>query len=283
MINVEQLRYVRLGTRDLPGAVNFAQQILGLELVGRTEEIAYLRSDYRDHTLVYVADSSHRAVAVEARDVAAIDAAERALSQAGHAVERGTPSLCAERKVKDFLAFHDRSGNRVEIVVRPLTSGWRYFGARDAGITGLSAVALRSTHSGDDERLWTTIFNGEVRDWVGDAAYVGFDDAHHRLAIHPSDRPGILAVEFAVESVDQLMQNWYFLANAQVRIAHGPGRRPTSGQLFVTFHGPDDVLYSFVAEGTRIADRAAHRARQFAKAPLSFCAWGSESDIPEFR
>jgi catechol 2,3-dioxygenase-like lactoylglutathione lyase family enzyme len=49
-----------------------------------------------------------------------------------------------------------------------------------------------------------------------------------------------------------------------------------------TFHGPDDVLYSFVAEGSQIADRHAHRSRQFVKAPLSFCCWGSESQIVEF-
>jgi 2,3-dihydroxy-p-cumate/2,3-dihydroxybenzoate 3,4-dioxygenase len=100
--------------------------------------------------------------------------------------------------------------------------------------------------------------------------------------VHPAEQPGILAVEFAVESLDQLMQNWYFLGNSQVKIAHGPGRRPTSDQLFVTFHGPDDVLYSFVAEGSQIADRHAHRSRQFVKAPLSFCCWGSESQIVEF-
>ena len=33
MIAIEQLRYVRLGTRDLAGAAQFAQRILGLELV----------------------------------------------------------------------------------------------------------------------------------------------------------------------------------------------------------------------------------------------------------
>jgi catechol 2,3-dioxygenase-like lactoylglutathione lyase family enzyme len=32
MIAIERLRYVRLGTRDLATSVNFAQQVLGLEL-----------------------------------------------------------------------------------------------------------------------------------------------------------------------------------------------------------------------------------------------------------
>jgi 2,3-dihydroxy-p-cumate/2,3-dihydroxybenzoate 3,4-dioxygenase len=282
MTPIEQLRYVRLGTRDLAAAIEFGQKILGLQLIGRTDGQAFLRSDARDHTLVYVAGTGAQAVGLEVRDLTALAAAELALAAAGYAVERGSPADCADRKVKALIAFKDASGNRIELVVRPLHSGWRYFPSRDAGVTGLAAVALRGPNVGADEKLLTTLLSGRVRDWVGDAVYIGFDEAHHRLAIHPADRAGVLAVEFAVEGVDQLMQSWYFLNQSQVRIAHGPGRRPTSGQLFVTFHGPDDMLYSYVADGVRIADDDKRLPRQFARTPLSFCAWGSESDVAEF-
>jgi 2,3-dihydroxy-p-cumate/2,3-dihydroxybenzoate 3,4-dioxygenase len=282
MIAIEQLRYVRLGTRDLAASVNFARQVLGLELVRQTDRIADFRSDHRDPSLAYTTDAYGHALALELRDIESLDAAEKVLSEAGYAVERGTAEQCAERKVMAFIAINDRPGPQIELVVRPLTSGWRYFPSRDAGVTGLAAVALRSSRPETDLRLWTKLLDGTISDRVGDAAYVGFDEVHHRIAVHPAEQSGILAVELAVESVDQLMQNWYFLGNSQVKIAHGPGRRPTSGQLFVTFYGPDDVLYSFVAEGSRIADRRAHRSRQFAKAPLSFCCWGSESQVVEF-
>jgi 2,3-dihydroxy-p-cumate/2,3-dihydroxybenzoate 3,4-dioxygenase len=43
-------------------------------------------------------------------------------------------------KVKDMISFADFSGNRIELVVRPLNSGWRYFPSRDAGISGLADV-----------------------------------------------------------------------------------------------------------------------------------------------
>jgi 2,3-dihydroxy-p-cumate/2,3-dihydroxybenzoate 3,4-dioxygenase len=126
------------------------------------------------------------------------------------------------------------------------------------------------------------LFSGRVSDWVGDAAFIRFDDAHHRLALHPSDRPGVLAIEYGVESINQVMQSMYFLQSAQVKVVHGPGRRPTSNQIFLTFVGPDDVLFSYVAEGSRIANDAGHRPRQFPRDQLLFCAWGSESEIPEF-
>src|SRR5207248_5193319 len=107
----------------------------------------------------------------------------------------------------------------------------RYFPARDAGIVGLQGVALRSQNAPTCEALWTTLFNGRVSDWVGEAAFLRFNHAHHRLAYYPSDGRGILSVDFSVESVDLLMRNNYFLQSAQVKMVHGPGRRPTSNQI----------------------------------------------------
>jgi 2,3-dihydroxy-p-cumate/2,3-dihydroxybenzoate 3,4-dioxygenase len=42
------------------------------------------------------------------------------------------------------------------------------------------------------------------------------------------------------------------------------------------------MLFSYVAEGARITENGVHRPRQFARKRLSFCAWGSESTVPEF-
>ncbi|HWM80716.1 MAG TPA: VOC family protein [Pseudolabrys sp.] len=283
MIEIEQLRYVRLGTRNLPAAIDFAQRILGLQLIDKTDDQASFRSDFRDHTLVYVnGDPADQTVAFEVRTPEMLDHAAAALAGAGLTVTRGDADAAAARKVRQFISFRDHSGNTIELVVRPLNTGWRYFPSRDAGITGLDAVALRNTANGADETLWTSLFNGRISDWAGDTAYIRFDAAHHRLTLHPSDRKGILAVEYAVEGVNQLMQSMYVLQAAQVKIVHGPGRRPTSNQMFLTFAGPDGVLFSYVAEGDAIADETAHRPRQFPFKPLSFCAWGSDSEIPEF-
>jgi 2,3-dihydroxy-p-cumate/2,3-dihydroxybenzoate 3,4-dioxygenase len=282
VIGIEGLRYIRLGTRDLPAAIDFAQRILGLETIEKSAEHAAFRSDFRDRTLVYVlGDPSEQSVAFEVRTLDVLARAVAMLEANGYAVSRGNARDAEQRKVRAFASFRDNSGNACELVVRPLATGWRYFAARDAGVTGLEAVALR-TMNGADEKLWTTLFNGRVSDWVGDAAYIRFDDSHHRLALHPAGRGGVLAVEYAVEGINQLMQSMYFLQSAQIRIVHGPGRRPTSDQMFLTFAGPDGVLFSYVTEGRRIEDETAHRPRQFARAPLSFCAWGSHSECPEF-
>jgi 2,3-dihydroxy-p-cumate/2,3-dihydroxybenzoate 3,4-dioxygenase len=283
MIAIDHLRYVRLGTRDLPAAVDFAERVLGLQLVDRGEEAAYFRSDMRDHTLVFfLGEPTERAVGFEIHGQAQFDAAITELAQQGIETTIGTAQACAARKVRALASFRDPAGNMIELVVRPLHLGWRYFPPRDAGIVGLKGIALRSRDVPACELLWTTLFNGRVSDWVGEAAFLRFDRVHHRLAYYPSASRGLLAIEFGVENVDLLMQNNYFLQSVQVKIVHGPGRRPTSNQMFLTFAGPDETLFSFVTEGEDIADEATHRPRQFPRSRSSFCAWGSDSDVPEF-
>jgi 2,3-dihydroxy-p-cumate/2,3-dihydroxybenzoate 3,4-dioxygenase len=141
---------------------------------------------------------------------------------------------------------------------------------------------VRSVGVEKDLSIWTGVFGARVSDWAGDAAYLRFDGAHHRIALFPAARPGILAVEYAVEDVNLLMRNAYVLRDLQVAILHGPGRRPASEQLFLTFAGPTEVLFSFVAEGM-MAEAETRRPRQFPAGPAGLCAWGSECKVEEFN
>jgi 2,3-dihydroxy-p-cumate/2,3-dihydroxybenzoate 3,4-dioxygenase len=281
VVALEQLRYVRLVAEDLGRAADFALRVLGLEPIDRTPDVATFRSDFRDYTLAFESHGgAGQSVAFEVRYSSGLDAALEGLARLGLATGRGTAEECARRKVKDMAWFTDFSGNRIELVVRPLNSGWRYFPSRDAGIKGLADVILRSTDVDKDLSIWTGVLGAEVSDWAGDAAYLRFDGAHHRVALFPASRAGILAVEYAVEDVNLLMRNHYALRDLQVPVVHGPGRRPASGQLFLTFAGPGDVLFSFVAEGE--LDAQGRRARQFPAGPEGLCDWGSECKIAEF-
>jgi 2,3-dihydroxy-p-cumate/2,3-dihydroxybenzoate 3,4-dioxygenase len=282
MVELEQLRYVRIGVDDIGHAANFATRVLGLEPIDRSQQIATFRSDFRDHTLAFTAaNGGTQTVGLEVRYPQDLDAAVDALGKLGLPAGRGSADDCALRKVKDMAWFTDFSGNRFELVVRPLNSGWRYFPTRDAGIRGLADVIIRSVAIEKDLAVWTGVLGARVSDWAGEACYLRFDDAHHRIFLVPAARPGVLAVEYAVENVDLLMRNSYALRDLQIAIVHGPGRRPASGQLFLTFRGPGDVLFSFVAEGITV-DAAQHRPRQFPSGPSGLCNWGSECRIGDF-
>ena len=286
MIDLLDIRYVRLGTRDLIGADRFARQVIGLEAVRDENGARCYRSDDRDHTLVYFeGDPRDQVVGFELRDADALDAAASHLSDAGIDVARGSSGECEQRRVGAFVVFRDPTGNRIELVVRPHASGRRYFPSRDAGITGFSHIGLCTTDAPRDEKLWTGLLGARVSDRIGNAALLRIDEVHHRIALFPTTRAGVQHINHQVASIDNVMRAFYLLKSQGVRIVFGPGRHPTSGAVFLYFEGPDGMVFEYSTGVRTIApeDEATYQPRQFPLANESFCMWGSVPDIAEFR
>ena len=284
MISLDDICYVRLGTRDVGLAVKFATEILGLQLAGEDSGSIYLRSDDRDHTLVYMpGDPYDHTVGFVVADEAALDKAASGLENAGFAVRPGTPGECEQRRVQAFVTFKDPTGTRIDLVARPWSSGRRYFGARDAGITGFSHVGLFTKDAKRDEKFWCETLNARVSDWIGDAPLLRIDPVHHKIALFPASRHGVQHINHQVESIDDVMRAYYFLRDRGVNIRFGPGRHATSGAVFLYFEGPEGMTYEYSTGVRMIHDEAAYKPRQFPFRDESFCMWGARPQIPEFQ
>jgi 2,3-dihydroxy-p-cumate/2,3-dihydroxybenzoate 3,4-dioxygenase len=286
MIDLWDIRYVRLGTRDLDSATRYARSVVGLEL-GREEAGArYFRSDGRDHTLVYFeGDPSDHTVGFELRDQAALESAAVQLDAAQVVVHTGSAEECEQRRVKAFINFRDLTGNSIDLVVQPFHSGRRHWPSHDAGITGFSHIGLCSTDPVRDEKFWTGVLGAKVSDRIGPSPLMRIDEVHHKIALFPSRKAGIQHVNHQVASIDDVMAAYYRLKEAGVRIVFGPGRHPTSGACFLYFEGPDGMIYEY-STGVRLItaeQEADYQPRQFPMVNTSFCMWGSKPDIPEFK
>lgn len=275
------LCYVRLAVREPQPAAAFATDILGLQPVPDKQALLF-RSDDRYHTLSLIPATDSSSIGIEVSDEAVLERVEHALRNDGFTARRGSPDECKQRFVRDALIVQDATGNEIDLVLRPAQSGRRYFPSRDAGITGLQGVGLRSVRLTDDQKFWTSILGARISDWAGDVAYLGIDRKHHRIALYPSDRPGILYVSYGVESLDSIMQGHYFVQERQIKILHGPGREPASGQIFLRFEGPEGYVFSYT-HGLNDIDPD-HHPRQFSAHPSSLCEWGSQCHgIPELQ
>ncbi len=288
MINLKDIRYLRLGTRNLDDAVTFATDILGLQLVAREGKAVYFRSDKvdvrgdtRDHTLVYFeGDPADHTVGFDLIAWEDLDRVGAALEDAGFPVHLGTRAECDARRVKGFVASQDPSGNKIEIVARPFHTGERYYPARDAGITGFSHIGLFTTDPVRDEKFWTQVFNARVSDWLDDAPLMRIDTIHHSLALLPSTAPGVQHINHQVESEDDVMRSYYFLQDKGVKIAWGPGRHPLSTAIMLYFVGPDGMIYEYSVGVKQILpeEEATYRPRQFPFDRFAACMWGSIPD-----
>ena len=289
MLAVTHLRYVRLGTSDLDAAAGFAMRVAGLQEVGRIgaapgSRAAYFRCDARHHALVYSeGPDATQAVGFETADAHALKAEARRLDALGIAPKMGTRDECALRNVSAMLKLRDPSGNQIEIVVPARDSDAPFLPPRTAGIDGLAHVGLRSSDPARDEAFWTGVLGARVSDRIGVAPLLRFDEAHHRVALLHSSKPGIHHVAFQVGTFDDVMRNWYFLRDSGVRVAFGPGREPTSSAIFVYFEGPDGVLFEYCAGAKAIPADSNPRPRQFPNAPRSLCMWGGKPDPGDFN
>ncbi len=288
MIDLLDIRYVRLGTADVLGAERYANEILGLCTGARkgnaknTQSI-YLRSDDRDHTLVYFdGDPKDHTVGFELRDAQALDDAASELEKRCIAVHVGSEDECEQRRVRSFIQFRDLSGNCIELVVRPAHSGVRFFPTRDAGCTGFSHIGLRTLDAKRDEAFWTQVLGAKVSDRIGDAPLLRIDEVHHKIALFPSSFAGVQHINHQVQSVDDIMRSWYFLQSRGIKTVFGPGKHPTSGAMFLYFEGPDGMVYEY-SSGVRNITDPEDQPRQFPFDPTSFCMWGSRPDIAEFK
>jgi len=284
MIELQGVTYVRLGTRDIEGATRFATDVLGLEIAEVGKNAIYFKSDQREQTLCYVEGDPHdQAVAFEVSSRAELSAAASELERLGHSVHAGTPSEAEARKVREFIAFNDPTGNRIELVWRPAHSGARYHGTRDAGITGFSHVGLCTTDAVRDEAFWTRVCNARVSDRVGDAPLLRINEVHHSIALFPTNHAGIQHINHQVESGDDVMRSFRFLTERQIRIVFGPGRHPTSSAKFLYFEGPDGMVFEYSSGVKMIAEELLYRERQLTFDPAGLCEWGAKPDVPEFR
>ena len=281
-VRYRDLRYLRVEVDDLDAAARFAADLFGLQPADRDDTHAMFRSDARNYAICFSRARDGEAVALTVAELSDLDQVAERLKAAGHASRRLSDTEAASRQAKAVLAVTAPNGITVEIVWRPMTSGWRYHGPRDAGIVGLQAVSLACTDIAANEAFWTRGLGLTVTDWAGDAAFLALDDAHHRIALYPSRRDGILGATWAVESKDNIMVNWYFLQHAQAPIIAGPGRQPASNAMFVTTRGPRGLLMTYAAETDTGPHIAARGPRQFPATAASHCAWGSPTEQPEF-
>lgn len=275
--------YVRFVVPEIHAASRFASDMFGLQPVSAGDGQVAFRSDSRFRTVSFSSNNEDASsIGIEVWSERALEEIEKRLAEWGFNTQRATPEECRHRHVSQALLTRDGSGNAIDLVLRPTQSGRRYFPSRDAGITRLHGVGIRSTNQQQDLKFWKAL-GAEVRDWVGEIAYLKLDGLHHRVALYPSLRNGLLYTAFEVESLDNIMQNNYFMQESQVKIAQGPGRQPCSEQIFLHVAGPDGIIFSYV-NGMSEPGPMTRPARQFPLTVGSLCGWGSESnDVPELQ
>ncbi len=138
MITLTDIAYVRSGAADLDKAVQFATEIVGLELASTDEPgVAHLRADHRHHCLALVEGTSGViASGFTVADEDALTDAETYLEKQGFTVTRGTPAEARSRRVRSFIGFDD-----------PFGTAWNWSPSRNPSAARCSSTAPPGSRS----------------------------------------------------------------------------------------------------------------------------------------
>src|SRR6266498_4237321 len=144
MITLTDIAYVRSGVADLNTATRFATDMVGLELVSPTDiGVSHLRADHRHHCLALVeGPSGVISSGFTVADSDALAAAETELERSGTGVRRGSADEARSRRVREFIAFDDPFGNRLELVSQQETITRPVGFTRPAGITEFGHLCI---------------------------------------------------------------------------------------------------------------------------------------------
>lgn len=278
---LQRLSHVCLGSEDSEELTRFVDRSLGLRRARHSNQQTNFVLE--PHTLVLgIKQGGRDDIGLELGHESDLEKIASRIQAYGRTSKQLGKAELLDSGARQGIEVEDPSGNRLLLLVgsqqtgRPCQSGQTHW------LTHLCGVGLCCTALQDDVDFWTKVLDARVRDRVGDVTFLAIDDAHHRVALYPSDRSGVLYTSFAIPNVDALMRNYYILSDNKIDILQGPGKETVSGNLFIRFAGPDGQVFSLVKEESNI-DWENHEARCLPLAPLSFCELGAPLErIPEF-
>jgi 2,3-dihydroxy-p-cumate/2,3-dihydroxybenzoate 3,4-dioxygenase len=278
-----RLGYAALTVTQLERSIGFYRDLLGLELVERSDDVAYLRCSQDHHNLVL-----HQGAAPGLRRVGweleSQDEVERAFA---HFQSLGLAPARVDRA--ESQALRQGPGFRVRLPGCGLE--FDYFGTTTwmarpwtptvARIARLGHVVIGSADFAATKAALVGDFGFAESDFVEDRfTFLRCfpNPLHHAFAVGASPASHLHHVNFMVTDIDDVGRAWHRMTKAGVKIAFGIGRHPPSGSVFLYFFDPDGmtVEYSFGME--EFPEFGAREPRMLEPVPESLDTWGAVPD-----
>ena len=285
MIRVSRIGRLTLTTPDLDAQVEHYGAVLGLSVVAREADAAFLACPGDHHSVVL-----RRGPAAGAAELALgvprgtdLDAFARQLRDAGVAVERRTDP---EPGVPALLSFRDPDGQALAVFEeRDATRGDAASGIRPIK---LGHVAFRVTDPGRATAFYTDVLGFRVSDWMGDFfAFLRCGPDHHTVNLLRSAAPRMHHLAFELRDWAHQKDACDALGRRRIPLLWGPGRHRVGHNLFTYPHDRDGQIVEFYAELDRMSDEAAGawdprpwheetplRPRRWEPDPFLSNAWG---------
>ncbi len=281
-MSVRALGYVGIAARSLDAWRAFAGDLLGMQLVEKSDATLALRMDERAQRIVIErADlDGCRYCGWEVDDAGALRALAARLAGAGVTVTSEPRTLAEERSVSELISCSDPAGNRVEIfygaalAAEPFRPGRPIAGFR-TGEMGLGHAVLMVRKLDEARQFYQELLGFRLSDYMRrpfKADFFHVNARHHSLAFVESDRDGLHHLMVELYSLDDVGHAYDIAECQEGRIAVTLGRH--SNDLMISFYArsPSGFMVEY-GWGGRQVDPATWQAAELTIGPS---LWGHE-------
>ena len=255
MIQVRRLGHASFSTPDLDGQLAYYSEVLGLRLIERDKDRAFLacRTGLEAIALERGAEVALRRVSFQVAPGSDLAALARELSDLGIESERRhgiSPGIA------EALVFADIKGTLIELFAD-------YTFAADDGVQAvitplkLGHVAYRVADVQQVTRFYTEVLGFRVSDWRDTTfAFLRCNTDHHTVNFVVDPVPQLHHIAFEVKDWPEIHRACDFLARNNIRLVWGPARHIIGHNIAAYHRNADNVRVELFCEMDQMKDEA---------------------------
>jgi len=251
MIRVRKIAHAAYEMPDLERQLEYYTDILGLTLVERDKEAAYLASTVDHHSVVLrkgaQAKCVHIGFQIGADDD--LDAFEKQVQGHGIKTQR---TKDPEPTISDAVTFEDPKGTLMEVFKRGEFAGQRF---QTKGVVPhkLGHVAFHVTEVKKVTDFYCDVLGFRVSDWMGNFfSFLRCGPDHHTINLMETGSNRHFHTAFELRDWGHLQTACDYLSLNGYKLLWGPGRHGIGHNLFAYHRSPNGLITELFAELDRM-------------------------------
>ena len=247
MISVKKIAHATYQMPDVDKQLAYYTDILGLTLVERSKDAAYLASTIDHYSVVLKQGPQAQCVRVGFQIGPDDDLSEFERQVAGHGIKterRRDP----DPTIADMLTFEDPKGTVMEVFKRGAFSGQRF---QTKGIVPhkLGHVAFHCTEVKKVTDFYCNVLGFRVSDWMGEFfSFLRCGRDHHTINLMETGSNRHFHTAFEVRDWGHLQTACDYLSLNGYKLLWGPGRHGIGHNLFAYHRSPNGLITELFAE-----------------------------------
>jgi catechol 2,3-dioxygenase-like lactoylglutathione lyase family enzyme len=285
MIRVRKIAHAAYEMPDVDKQIEYYTDILGLTLVERNKDAAYLASTVDHHSVVLSkgAEAKCLRLGFQIAPDDDLDEFERQVQGHGIKTERKKDP---EPTISDVVTFADPKGTVMDVFKRGEFAGQR-FPAKGIVPHKLGHVAFHCAEVKKVTSFYCDVLGFRVSDWMGEFfSFLRCGPDHHTINLMETGTNRHFHTAFEVRDWAHLQTACDYLSLNGYKLLWGPGRHGIGHNLFAYHRAPNGLITELFAELDRMNEelgyfepRPWHRDRPqkpkvWAKDPSASNLWG---------